>query len=178
MMCGASPARRARLQVKLPIMWFPLVGIAMLACPSIDPQERAAIEYANALQPLMLENSLLAERMLFMAARVYNNDLPKEGGLTPTWTSEIVPLARHLAVQAENTPVPDEWKEDHAALVVIWTDRANGYQGLGEALVLADRKRWKAARDLLGSVTQNEERWFMKVNAKLRPMEFDIDAYP
>lgn len=137
----------------------------------------------------MLENSLLAERVLFLATGVIDGcptsaqNVPPtpacpQGGLTSAWVSEVVPLARHLAWQAEATPVGDSWKQDHAALVAVWTDRAVGLQMQGEALALADRSRWAAAMALIDKADLAEKAWFQTVNAKLLPLEVTIVRYP
>lgn len=159
-------------------MWNLLLGAAaMSGCSSQSPQTRSAIEYLNAVQPVMLENSLLAERVLGMAAQIYDRDLPPDG-FGPPWAQDVVPIATHLPLQAELLTVPEEWREPHDNLVAIWTDRASAYQGMSEALALADRPRWKSARDLVVQVVEREETWFINVNARLGTMELQLDQYP
>ncbi|MEZ4321372.1 MAG: hypothetical protein R3F61_28125 [Myxococcota bacterium] len=153
-----------------------LVG-ALLGCSTLDPKTSAATEYVNDVQPLMLENSLLAERLLQLAAMSYNDTVP-EAGFAPTWNDEIVPLAEHIHIQADSVEVPSDWKDLHDNLVVIWSDRASAYRSMGEAIVLADRKRWKEARELEGQVVKREETWFQTVASQLGQYDLTLEQYP
>lgn len=158
-------------------MPVPLLALTLAACNALDPATRDATQYVSDVQPLMLENARLSERLLLMAAQVYNQDVP-EDGLARPWIEEVAPLAQHLAIEAENTPAPADWKADHTSLVVIWTDRSVAFRELGEALVLADQDRWMAGRDAVASYVKREEQWFRTVNDRLRPFELEIEQYP
>ncbi len=154
-----------------------LAFTGLTGCAALDPDTAAATSYVNAAQPLMLENSLLAERLLTLSAQVYNDDVPKEGFVEP-WNDEIVPLAQHVHIQADETEVPSEWRDLHDQLVVIWSDRASAYQSMGEAILLADRSRWNKARELEGQVVKREEAWFQTANTQLAPFQLEIEQYP
>ncbi|MCB9677883.1 MAG: hypothetical protein H6737_22480 [Alphaproteobacteria bacterium] len=154
-----------------------LLLAGLMGCATLDPKTAAATEYVNDVQPLMLENSLLAERLLKLASQVYNEDVP-QAGLSPAWNDEIVPLAEHIHIQADAVDVPDEWKDLHDNLVVIWSDRASAYRSMGEAIVLADRKRWKEARELEGQVVKREETWFQTVSTQLSQYDLTLEQYP
>lgn len=161
----------------IPTLFPVLVMGSLTGCATLDPETAAATEYVNDVQPLMLENSLLAERLLVLASRLYNEDVP-EDGFAPLWNDEIVPLAEHLHIQSDATKVPEAWKERHDNLVVIWSDRATAYRAMGEAIVLADRKRWKEARELEGQVVKREETWFQGVSSELAPFDLVLEQYP
>lgn len=158
-------------------MPVPLLALTLVACNALDPATRDATQYVSDVQPLMLENARLSERLLQMAAQVYNQQVP-EDGLARPWVDEVTPLAQHLAIEAENTPAPADWKEDHTSLVVIWTDRAAAFRELSEALVLADLDRWTSGRDGVASYVKREEQWFRSVNDRLRPFDLEIQQYP
>jgi len=146
-------------------------------CTTLDPQTTAATQYVNSVQPLMVENSLLSERLLLLASQIYNEKVP-EDGFSPVWNDEIVPLAEHLHIQADSTEVPSEWQDLHENLVVIWSDRASAYRSMGEAIILADRTRWDEARRLEGQVVKREETWFQSVGSQLGQYDLTLEQYP
>ncbi|MCB9671726.1 MAG: hypothetical protein H6734_19765 [Alphaproteobacteria bacterium] len=149
----------------------------LLGCPASDPERNEAARYITEVQPLMLENRLLAERRLQLAAEIYNGRMEGDA-LVKRWDEEVVPLSRHLHMQAELVEAPDAWKELHTTLVTTWTDRSRAYTDMGEALALSDKKRWEDARALHGSVLKREEQWFDSVRNRLAPYELELQQYP
>ena len=63
--------------------FLPLLAVAPLcalgpSCASFDPDLRATTEYLQRLEPLLVENGLLAERVLVSAADIYNEKAKPE----------------------------------------------------------------------------------------------------
>ena len=151
--------------------------LATSGCQVADPTTRAATDYLVMLQPLLQENSLIAERVLFQAAALYN-DATVADEVAAAWTSDIVPLAEHLHHQASFVSAPAEWTSSHSALVTIWGERATAYRNISEGLRMADTAKWDQGRNMAATVKIQEEEWFDTVNTTIAPMGFVIDAYP
>ena len=156
-------------------MFLPLLLITT-AC-QIDPEARSATTYVAKLQPLMQENSLLAERVLYQAAAIYNG-ATRPDEVADAWSSDIVPLAEHLHHQAGFVEPPENWSQQHAALVAVWGERAHAYRSISEGLERADKDLGEQGRNLAEQVKLKEESWFEEVNGQIGPMGFTIDAYP
>ncbi len=144
-----------------------------------DPATRAASDYITELQPLLQENSLLAERVLYQAAAIYN-DATRPDEVADAWTGTIVPLSEHLHDQASFVVLEEgnPWAERHEALVAIWGERAHAYRSISEGLERADRERWDEGRKLADEVKVKEEQWFDEMNTQVTPLGFVVDAYP
>ncbi len=157
----------------LPYMLIPV----LVGCATSDPARNEAASYINDVQPLMLENRHLSERRLQLAARIYNDDIDGDE-LAKRWAEEIVPLARHLYIQAKLVEPPEAWQEMHSTLVATWSDRSTAYTEMSEALATVDKERWEEARKLHNSVIKREEQWFASVRTRLAPFELQLDPYP
>ena len=155
----------------------PLLTFALAGCAGLDPASSSTTVYLSELQPLLQENSLLAERVLFQAAQIYNESTKPEQ-VANVWTVEIVPLSEHLASQAEFVSAPDPYSSRHGDLVKIWSDRAVAYRNLGEAIKTADAEQWNDARKQADDVKLREEKWFDGLNEQLAPQGLVIDPYP
>lgn len=149
--------------------------LMLVGCTSPEKQEAAA--YANMLQPILLENSLVAERILYLSADVYNNSA-KPDKLAGAWQQDVVPLAEHLHFQASFIEPPAAWRPPNDQLVRIWADRALAFRGLSEALIVSDPKAWRTSRDLASKAMIDEDTWFKDTNAKLAPFGFGLDQFP
>ncbi|MEN0062432.1 MAG: hypothetical protein AAGA48_09780 [Myxococcota bacterium] len=138
---------------------------------------RSATTYVGQLQPLLHENSLLAERVLFQAADIYNN-AARPDDVANKWETDITPIAEHLHFQAKLVDAPEEWSDQHSGLVEIWGDRARAYRDISEGLRLADRERWDRGRSSAEKVKLEEEAWFGEINEKLGSMNVNLEPYP
>lgn len=154
-----------------------LLSLALTGCTEPSPMARTAPDYATDLEPLLYENGLLAQQVLFEAAAVYNGAASPEEVYT-TWTDTVVPLARHLADQAIVASPPEPWAARHETLVSAWSDRADAYQGLHLAIEQGDPDAWKAARKKADDAKLREEEWFRSVNQELAPLGIALDQYP
>lgn len=157
-------------------MSFPLLLLFGPAC-QLDPAGSAASDYVTKLQPLVHENSLLAERVLFQAAAIYNEaTLPTD--VATAWSTEITPLAEHLHQQAGFVEPPPDWAQDHQQLVAIWAERAEGYRAVSEALRAADQEKWDRGTALIERARGQESEWFLGLNTRLQPHGIQLDGYP
>jgi hypothetical protein len=156
---------------------MPLLSLALAGCAGLSPASSSTTVYLSELQPLLQENSLLAERVLFQAAAIYN-EAAKPEQIANAWSAEIVPLSEHLANQAGFVSAPEPWSANHAELVEIWTDRAVAYRNLVEAIKTADADQWNTARAQADDVKLAEEKWFDALNEKLAPQGLVVDQYP
>lgn len=154
-----------------------LVPALLASCLQPDPATLVATDYHERLRPLLHENSLLAERVLFQAARVYNEG-DKTPPLAPGWAGEIVPLAEHLHHQASFVVAPDPYTERHAELVDLWGRRALVYRQIGEAVFTADAATFTDARKKADVLKLEEERWFDRLNEAIGPLGLLVDPYP
>lgn len=156
-----------------------VVVIVASACGPFDPETRAHRAYIRQVQPLLVENSLLAERVLVLAADVYNRkDKVDTEAMARMWTSDVVPLAEHLHSHATFVEPPPEWVDAHGQLVDIWSDRAQAYRAIGESITMADPDLWKNARELTDTVKLREEEWFRNANLRLAPKSLSVDQFP
>ena len=149
----------------------------LAGCLQPDPAVLVATDYYQRLQPLLLENSLLAERVLFEAARQYNAG-DKPAPVAVTWTTDIVPLAEHLHHQASFVSAPEPFVERHSELVDLWGRRALLYRQLGEAVYTSDLPAWTDANKKNDELKLEEERWFDRLNESLAPIGLVVDPYP
>lgn len=133
--------------------------------------------YVEQLQPLLQENSLLAERVLFQAAAIYNN-AARPDDVANKWESDITPIAEHLHFQAKLLQAPEDWVDTHANLVEIWGDRAAAYRDISEGLRQADRERWDRGSKAAEEVKLQEEDWFVGANERLGSINVSLDPYP
>lgn len=144
---------------------------------SSDSASRSAATYVDQLQPLLQENSLLAERVLFQAANIYNEAARPED-VAKKWEDDITPIAEHLYFQAKLVEPPDDWTTQHGELVDIWGERARAYRDISESLRLADRSLWEKGRNAAENVKLSEENWFERANEKLGVLNVTLDPYP
>lgn len=158
-----------------------------VACLPQSQDHVDASDYARQLDPLLHENSLLANRVLHVAAVVYN--APPQGDEEQvsvevseqarlTWSQEIVPLAGHLHDQAALVQPPAPWAGRHKDLVDIWSLRADAYSSLEEAMLLADDVKWQDSRRKSNQAMLDEENWFREVNEQVAPYGIVIDQFP
>ncbi len=154
-----------------------LAPIVLTTCLEPDPATLAATDYFEKLRPLLHENSILTERVLFQAAKVYN-EADKVPPLAPDWTGEVVPLAEHLHHQASFVSAPDPYAEQHAKLVDLWGRRALAYRQIGEAVFTSDLATFIDARKKADELKLEEERWFDHLNEAMAPLGLLVDPYP
>jgi hypothetical protein len=147
----------------------------LVACSS--PAKQAAADYVRRVQPLMVENSALAEQMLLQGAAVYNGAAGPDD-VAVAWEKRIVPMSEHLASQASFVPPPPEYQATHANLVKIWTDRAVAYRAMSEATRTANAQLWNAARTKVDQVNAQETAFFRDLNSQLSPLSLQVDPYP
>jgi len=150
----------------------------LAGCLQPDPAVLVANDYYERLRPLLLENSLLAERVLFEAARQYNAPEGKGAPVAVTWTTDIVPLAEHLHHQASFVTAPEPFADRHEELVDLWGRRALLYRQLGEAVYTSDLSGWTDAKKKNDELKLEEERWFVRLNETLAPIGLVVDPYP
>jgi hypothetical protein len=150
----------------------------LVACGPFDAETRAHRAYVRQLQPLLVENSLLSDQVLGLAARAYNDPNVEPAALAEAWTKDVVPLSEHLHSQATFVLPPTEWATAHGELVEIWSDRAQAYRALSESITVADPDQWQAARELADTVKLQEEEWFRNTNQTLGPKGLLVDQYP
>ena len=143
----------------------------------MSPEAQRDKAYVKDIQPLLVENGHLAERVLLLSAKVYNKDGDPDS-VAQAWTRDVVPLAEHLHNQAQFVTPPKSWLEDHDELVGIWGERAQAYRSLSEALVLSDVDAWKQARAQATRVKLAEEEWFKESNKRLAASNLPIDPTP
>ena len=147
------------------------------ACGPFSPEAQQTNRYLKDLQPLLVENGHLSERVLMLSAKVYNKDGDTDS-LAQAWTGEVVPLAEHLHHQAQFVEAIEPWSQRHGELVEIWGDRAVAYRTLSEALVLSDPDEWREGRAQATQVKLREEEWFKEVNQILLTTNQQIDPTP
>lgn len=178
-----SPATRRRqaeperaMLRAMPASMLPLL-LLMSGCNLLNTERREAASYAAQLDPLLQENSLLADQVLGTAASVYNGTArPPE--VKEKWSQDIVPLARHLADQAAVLRPPDAWLASHEELVGTWTERQAAYVDIEEAMIKGDRELWESARKASDDAKLREEKWFQTTNARLSSFRLSIDQFP
>lgn len=156
-------------------MWMPLLILA--GCAAFDSERADAILYIQAVQPLMAENSLLAERTLAIASTLHDGSAT-DASVLEGWTTEIVPLSQHLHLQAARVDVPETWTDLHGELVGIWTERTIAYRDLGEGVVLADTAIWERAKNRHQAAIDREQAWFQTVSTQLAAHELMLEQYP
>jgi hypothetical protein len=158
-------------------MRLPFLAILLAAGCGPDDATRSARAYVEQLEPLLYENGLLAERLLLAAADAHD-DRVAPTALHTTWTTDLRPLAEHLAWQAAATSPPPEWAGRHERLVAAWSDRATAYRLIDEAARAGDREEWRRAREQADRATIAEERWFSEMDVELAPYGLALDQYP
>ncbi|NCG17834.1 MAG: hypothetical protein GWP91_02335 [Rhodobacterales bacterium] len=149
----------------------------LAGCGPLNPDVQSANKYLNQLQPLLIENSHLTERVLHQAAGIYNKD-GKSDALEARWSNEITPLAEHLHHQSQFIEPPPSWSPHHDELVAIWGSRARAYRTLSESLATANRKSWDAARTEASDAKVQEEIWFKQMNQDLGTLNMGVDPSP
>jgi hypothetical protein len=137
----------------------------------------ATTAYLDQLEPLLQENGLLTERVLTLAAQIYNDSARAEQ-IADSWGRSVVPIAEHLADQASFVEPPAVYAQAHAEIVQIWGDRAVAYRSLSEAIQTGDTEGWNAARNSADDVKLREERWFDGLNERVAPLGLIVDPYP
>ncbi len=159
---------------------LPISALAVLlacSCASMDPEMQRATDYVTRLQPLLQENSLLAERVLLQAAVVYNDQVEPKA-MVDAWTQDVVPIAEHLHNQSVLVAAPQGYGEAHQQLVIVWGERARAYRDLSEAIYTADTKQWTKAKEDAKNVRIREEEWFEDLNSTLAARGIVVDPYP
>ena len=154
-----------------------LLSLATTSACLPPPEERAARDYVDALQPLLQENSLLADEVLSTAATLFNGARDTED-VEKRWRENVVPIADHLQHQAAILSPPDDWAKRHDELVKLWDSRAGAYRSLLTSLEDGDREGWEQAREQSDKSKLDEEKWFQQVNVDLDPYKLSVDQFP
>lgn len=149
----------------------------MIACAKPGPAEIDAQQYVIAVDPLLLENGLVAQRLLAEASDVYDGKAQGKD-VKAAWIDDIAPLTEHLRDQASALSPPPSWNDSHKGLVDIWTIRADGYRDIAEAVVIGDPEMFKLGRDKADTAKLREETWFRDANARLQPYGLYLDQFP
>jgi len=137
------------------------------------------VDYLTELHPVLEENSLLAEQVLHQAAYVYNQEADADAdAIAAAWSHDVLPMAQHVAVLAEEVQPPEHLATEHAELVGIWTKRAKAYREIIEGLHTADAARFEAASQEIARITVSEDQWVRALNARIGPMNLYVDLYP
>lgn len=160
-----------------PMRLLALPLLLTLGCAPAAQPDPAAKAYADALQPLVQENGLVAERVLEVAADVYNGKAVS-ADTRKVWRDELAPMAEHLRNQAALVQAPPEWSADHTELVTIWTLRSDAWQDISEALEAGDPDLWKTGRSRSDEAKLQEESWFRKTNERLASQGITLDQFP
>ncbi|MCO4744399.1 MAG: hypothetical protein KC912_06405 [Proteobacteria bacterium] len=155
----------------------PLLFMLLVACGEPSPETGLAATYSDQLKPLLYENGLLADQIYETAAAAQGGKLDA-AAVEVRWASRVTPVAEHLADQAELIIPPTGWETRHDELVEIWTDRADGYRALTDALARGDRDQWREGRKQADESKVREERWFIEVNRLLAPHGIALDQLP
>lgn len=151
--------------------------LLLLACTPAPPGADAARAYADALEPLLEENGHVADRLLYVAADVYNGKADAAAARA-AWEDDVVPLAEHLRDQAVLVQAPPDWAPSHQTLVEIWTQRAESYRDISEAIDLGDPEVWKKARSTANDAKLREEAWFRDTNQRMQAYGITLDQFP
>ena len=149
----------------------------MIGCAVLRPGGAEQVAYLESIEPLLVENSVLSEEVLGLAADVYNGH-PAPSDLVGAWRQDVVPLAEHLHAQAVLVKPPDSFIERHKELVEVWAARATVYRDLSEAIVLSDFDAWTSARGRANEVKLREEEWFRTINAEFGTNGLVVDQFP
>lgn len=153
-----------------------LVWIAVSACTE-DPRRVQTIDYLTALRPVLYENALLSEQVLIQAAAVHDGRSTPEV-LLAAWDSDIVPLAQHVHVMAEQVQPPESLAPDHRVLLELWGRRSKAYSDVAESLHVANLDDFGTAQREIAAVTLQEDQWVRGLNAKLASMDLFVDLVP
>lgn len=154
-----------------------LTLLTLCACgPS--PEALEASDYVHALQPYLMDNALLARRMLTVASDVFNGGIDGKR-LEQRWDTEVVPLAEHLCDQARLLEVQGlEWSARHNVLTNAWCERAEAYRDIAGALRLEDTALWEHAKSQANAAKLDEESWFKDTNGYLSAFGLSLDQFP
>ena len=155
---------------------FGMLAGTLLAC-SEDPRRQQTLDYLERLQPVLYENSLLAQQVLLQAATVYNGTAKPEA-LATAWEVDVVPMAMHVHTLAGSVEPPDHLAADHAALVQLWQRRADAYRDVAEGQRTANVELFSRAQRDVSAITLSEDQWVRAFNAKLAPMDLYLDLCP
>jgi hypothetical protein len=163
--------------LRIPTTPTVLVLLSAATACGPDPEHEKTVDYLTELHPVLLENSLLAERVLVQAAHVYNKDAQADE-IASAWATEVLPIAESIPVLANEVQPPPHLSVDHNNLVDIWSKRADAYREVVEGLQTADRSRFDAASNATAAITLSEDQWVRAFNAKIEPLRLYVDLYP
>jgi hypothetical protein len=145
-----------------------------LACA---PDRKDDSAYANALAPVLLENGLLADQLLDLAARAHDEAIDA-ATLQARWLDDAVPLADRVAIEAAAVSPPASWQADHDALVTVWRGRASALRASAWAVVDGDAAAFDAARARAATAQLDEEAWFRAANARIGRSALSLVPHP
>lgn len=138
----------------------------------------AAVDYQNAMAPVLQRNSALGQEFLDLASKVKQGQLDA-AATAARFEQNAVPAAKDLALQvAEITPRSAPLQESHARLVKAWASRAESYAAMTTALKSGDRSGFEAAQARTLQVRLDEEAWLAAVNAATTPHGVTLQLYP
>jgi hypothetical protein len=153
------------------------VLVFILASTLVGCTDQTTAEWTKQLDPLMVENGLLADQMLLVAAGVYN-ETSDGAAVAETFATTVVPVSESLAFRADAMQPPKEWELQHDQLVDIWTRRAGAYRGMSEALILIDAERFNGSLKEVQQAAEAEEAWFGQVGGQLAKQGVTLAQYP
>lgn len=151
--------------------------VALVACTDNSPEAQATRTWVHDLQPILLENTRLAEHVLWTAADLHDTRAEPETA-RQVWAEAVVPTARQLTFQLEVIHAPDPWATRQTSLEQIWGERATAYEEVQTALESGDRKQWQVGRERSMNAKLREEKWFDTINQELAPYHVTLDQYP
>lgn len=153
------------------------IFLVLSGCLTPDPAAVEAQGYVASVDPLLHENGFVADVLLRTAAKTYDGTAKPEE-TRATWSNDIVPLTEHLRDQATLVAAPPAWVSDHENLIDIWTERADAYRHIADAVESGDPDLFQKGREQAYNAKLREETWFRDVNKRLEPYHLVVDQFP
>lgn len=153
-----------------------LLGALLPGCG--QPGRDAAIAYAEAMQPVLVDNMKLNREFVDVAAEVKKGQVDPKA-VAGRFEQRLVPGAGILRDQVlAIDPADEELSALHQGLEEAWTGRAEAWSELHRAWSSGELEAFDLAMRRNLDVKAAEERYFTAVNAWLAPHGRVLDAYP
>ena len=156
-----------------------LYAALLLGAPACsDPVAAEIAAYHQAMDPLMTQNTQLANQFLVLAKAVHK-DKQDMDQIVARVERDVIPAADGLkdSITAVE-PGLEELRDIHQQAITAWGLQSSAYHEMATAYKGNDPKAFAAAQQKLGQAKVTIESYVKEVNRLLEPYGYHMDEFP
>ncbi len=160
----------------LAFLCFLLLPMLLLSCG--DPMADEIASYHAAMDPLMRQNTRLANKYLALAKAIHKEKSDSDQ-IVERIETEIIPLANQLKESMANIQTSSQQLTGlHQKAVAAWSNQAQAYRDLVAAYHGNDLESFNKAHGKVGEAKVMAEAYVREINNLMEPYGYHLDEFP